>query len=150
MTDRIATVLDRLHDLLAEVALGRPQPAPQPKPVPFDVRLVIGAIAPWVLVGSAVVIGGAGLVGRRTRAGMRAAAERRRLDGASGKALAAINLLGARILAVEESGEEVNPAVAERHATARTLYDQALTAEAMAEVEKVADEGMALEMAVRS
>jgi hypothetical protein len=150
MTDRIATVLGRLHDLLAEVALGRPQPAPQPKPVPFDVRLVIGAIAPWVLVGSAVVIGGAGLVGWRTRARRRAAAERRRLDGASGKALAAINLLGARILAVEESGEEVNPAAAERHATARTLYDQALTAEAMAEVEKVADEGMALEMAVRS
>jgi hypothetical protein len=150
MTDRIATVLDRLHDLLAEVAFGRPQPDPQPKPVPFDVRLVIGSIAPWVLVGSAVVIGGAGLAGRRARAGRRAAAERRRLDGASGKALAAINLLGARILAVEESGEEVNPAAAERHATARTLYDQALTAQAMAEVEKVADEGMALETAVRS
>jgi hypothetical protein len=140
MTDRIATVLDRLHDLRAELALGRPQPEPQPKPRPFDVRPVIGAIAPWVLVGSAVVIGGAGLLHWRTRAARRAAAERLKLNRAGGKALAAINDLGARVLAVEET----SPAAAERHSTARTLYDQALTAEAMAEVEKVAREGLEL------
>jgi hypothetical protein len=56
--------------------------------------------------------------------------------------MAKIGDLGARLLAVEERGDTVNPAAAERHATARSLYDQALTAKAMTEVAAIADEGI--------
>ena len=48
------------------------------------------------------------------------------------------------MLSVEERGGRADPAMAERHATARLLYDQAHTAAAMVEVRRIADEGLAL------
>ncbi|MGB3437943.1 MAG: hypothetical protein WBA97_04240, partial [Actinophytocola sp.] len=54
--------LDRLDLLLTETSWGYPQPPPQPRALPFDVRRTVSALAPWVLVGSAVVLGGAGVL----------------------------------------------------------------------------------------
>ncbi len=144
MDDRIGTVLERLPSLLAEAAYGRPQPAPQPSVQAYDVRRTIGTFAPWVLLGSALVLAAAGLIAYRARTADRAAAERRAMYLASGSALARINELGARLLETAERGRTPNAAAAERHATARTLYDQAHTSEAMAEVAKVATEGAEL------
>lgn len=141
MTDRVGTVLKRLQSLLTETAYGRPQPEPQPVAQEYDVRRTIGTFAPWVLLGAAVVLAAAGLIAYRARTAARAATERRAMHLASGSALARINELGARLLESEERGTPPNPAAAERHATARTLYDQAHTSEAMAEVAKVAKEG---------
>ncbi|MCT2584412.1 hypothetical protein [Actinophytocola gossypii] len=144
MNDRIGTVLERLDTLLEETAFGRPQPAPQP-PVPeFDVRQTVGAIGPWVLVGSAAVLGAGGVLGYRRRAARRERAEELALHRAGAAAMARIGQLGARLLAAGERGEDVDPAAAERHATARSLYDRAHTAAAMAEVIKIADEGVRL------
>ena len=132
--------VQRLDLLLTETAWGYPQPPPQPRAEPFDVQHTVWALAPWVLVGSAVVIVGAVLLRRRRRT---AAAEvALRVETAS--ALAVIGDLGARVLAAEESGEPVAPAVAERHATARRLYGQARTPVAMAEVRRIAEEGRTL------
>jgi hypothetical protein len=144
MNDRIGTVLERLESLLKETAYGRPQPAPQPPTPEYDVRRTIGTFAPWVLLGSALVLAAAGLIAYRARTATRAAAERRAMYLASGSALARINELGARLLETAERGRTPNAAAAERHATARTLYDQAHTSEAMAEVAKVATEGAEL------
>lgn len=58
------------------------------------------------------------------------------------RAMVKIGELAATLLAVEERGDTADPAAAERHATARALYDQALTAKAMAEVTAIADEGL--------
>jgi hypothetical protein len=145
MTDRMATVLTRLHDLLRHKGFGRPQPPPQPKPRPFDVARAVSNIAPWVLLGSAMVLGGAGLLGWRRRQAREAERDRRALHAASARAFAKLGDLGARILAAEQDRGAVDSAAAERHATATALFDQAHTAEAMAEVERIADEGLALE-----
>jgi len=150
MTDRVGTVLERLRFLLRDTAYGRPQPQPQPRPRPFDVRRTISTFAPWVLLGAALVLGGAGLYTWRRRQVDRADAEKRSMRRESAKAMARIGDLGARLLAVEERGESANPEAAERHATARALYDEALTGAAMAEVANVADEGIAMPTVVTS
>lgn len=142
MQDRIGTVLDRLQFLLKDTAYGRPQPQPQPRPQPYDVRRTISGLAPWALVGAALVLGGAGLYTWRRGHRDRADAERRAMRRENATALAKIGELSAQLLAVEERGDTVNPAAAERLATARALYDQALTAKAMAEVAAIADEGV--------
>lgn len=142
MQDRIATVLDRLQYLLKDTAYGRPQPQPQPRAQPYDVRRTISGLAPWALVGAALVLGGAGLYTWRRGHRDRADAERRAMRRENAKALAKIGELSAQLLAVEERGDIVNPAAAERLTTARTLYDQAHTAKAMAEVAAIADEGV--------
>lgn len=136
--------VERLDLLLTEISWGRPQPPPQPPLVPFDVQRTVAALAPWVLVGSAVVLGGAGVLRHRTRAAAAAAEEERALRAATASAMAAIGDLGARLLSTEEGGGRADPAAAERHATARTLYDQAHTSAAMAEVRRIAEEGLAL------
>jgi hypothetical protein len=130
----------RLDLLLAETSWGFPQPPPQPRSVPFDVQRAVSALAPWVLVGSAVVIGGAGVLRHRRRA----ADAELELRTETASAMAVIGDLGARVLSAEESGDPADPAVVERHATARLLYDQAHTSVAMAEVRRVAEEGLAL------
>ena len=144
MTDRMATVLTRLSELLRKTALGRPQPPPQPTPVPFDVERAVSSYAPWVLLGAAVLLGGVGLFGWRRKQGKQAEKDRLALHLASARAFARIGDLGARILSAEEDGGRADSAVAERHATATTLFDQAHTAEAMSEVERIADEGLAM------
>ena len=137
-------LIDRLALLTAETSWGFPQPAPQPRPAPFDVARTISALAPWVLVGSAVALGGAGALRHRTRARAAAAAEVVALRAEGASAMATIAELGAQVLSMEESGEHADPAAAERHATARLLYDQALTSEAMVQVRRVAEEGLRL------
>ncbi|MCT2581879.1 hypothetical protein [Actinophytocola gossypii] len=129
----LARTVERLDLLLTETAWGHPQPPPQPRPQPFDVQRAVSALAPWVLVGSAVVLGGAGMLRHRTRAAAMAAAEERALRAESASAMAAISDAGA-----------VDPAAAERHASARLLYDQAHTSAAMVEVRRIAEEGLAL------
>ena len=136
--------LERYSFLLADTAYGRPQPPPQPRPSPFDVQNTVAALAPWVLVGAAVVLGGAGLTWHRRKASTAAAEERKALRAESAAAMAAIGDLGARLLTLEERGDTIDPAMAERHATARLLYDQALTSAAMVEVRAVAEDGLEL------
>ncbi|MGB3439279.1 MAG: hypothetical protein WBA97_11065, partial [Actinophytocola sp.] len=70
--------------------------------------------------------------------------EERALRAESASAMAAIGDLGARVLSAEEAGDPAEPVVAERHATARLLYDQAYTSVAMVAVRQVAEEGLAL------
>jgi hypothetical protein len=132
--------MKRLDLLLTETAWGYPQPPPQPRTELFDVQRTVSALAPWVLVGSAVVIGGAGVLRHRRRA----AAAELELRAETASAMAVIGDLGARVLSAQESGEPADPAAAERHTTARLLYDQAHTSVAMAEVRRVAEEGLAL------
>jgi hypothetical protein len=103
------------------------------------VRQTIAELAPWVLVGAAIVLGGVGWYGWRRLQVDRADVEKRDMRRESAKAMAKIGELGARLL---ERGDTADPAAAERHQTARTLYDQALTAKAMAEVGTIADEGL--------
>lgn len=146
MQDRVGTILERLQSLLRDNAYGRPQPQPQPKAQPYDVRQTISDLAPWVLLGAALVIGGVGLYTWRRNQLDRAGAERRAMRRESALAMAKIGELGARLLGAEERGEPQNPAAAERHATARHLYDEALTAKAMAEVTAIAEEGLAVEV----
>jgi hypothetical protein len=57
-----------------------------------------------------------------------------------------IEKLGACLLEVERADSRA----AERYGTARTLFEQARTAEAMAEVRRVADEGLELSVEGRS
>lgn len=143
MQDRVGTILERLRFLLRNNAYGRPQAQPQPKPQPYDVRQTINDLTPWVLVGAALVLGGVGLYSWRRAQADRADAERRAMRRERARAMAKIGELGAELLAAEERGETASPAAAERHATARALYDEALTAKAMAEVTAVAEEGLA-------
>lgn len=135
----LSQLIERFALLTAETSWGFPQPAPQPRPVPFDVARTISDLAPWVLVGSAVVLGGAGALRHRNRLRAEAAAEEVALRAESASTMAAISDLGARVLT---AGERVDPAAAERHATARLLYDQALTSEAMVQVRRAAEEGL--------
>lgn len=144
MANRIGSIGTRVATLRQRKPFGRPQPSPQPKPVPFDARRAISDAAPWALLGSALVLTGSGLVHRRLRTARQDAVEKAALRRERARAFAHIGDLGAKILAVEEGGGTVDPAVAERHATASTLYDQAVTAAAMQEVTKVADEGLHL------
>jgi len=138
----VRQLIDRLAMLMAETSWGLPQPPPQPRPVPFDVARTIAALAPWTLVGSAVVLGGAGALRYRSRVRAAAAAEVVALRAEGASAMAAIAELGARVLSLEEGGAHAG--AAERHATARLLYDQALTSEAMVQVRRVAEEGLEL------
>jgi LPXTG-motif cell wall-anchored protein len=141
----MAVVLTRLHELVRHKGFGRPQPPPQPEPQPFDVVGTVSGFAPWLLLGSAVLLGGAGLLSWRRRQAQEAERTWFAEHRAGARAFAKIGDLGARILAAEQDGGTADPAAAERHATALTLFDQAKTAEAMAEVERIADEGLALE-----
>ncbi|RZS36873.1 hypothetical protein EV193_106107 [Herbihabitans rhizosphaerae] len=141
MSDRIGTVLERLHTLRNKKPFGRPQPPAQPRPEPYDVRRTISAAAPWALLGSAGVLGGTGVFLWRLR-GRRDKVDSTELRIASAQAAAKISALGALVLAAEERGDPVDSAVAERHDTARSLFDQAHTPVAMAQVAKIADEGI--------
>lgn len=103
-----------------------------PPPEPFDLMaagwltaLVAGAVTlvVWLLV-------------NHLRNPARQAATRAELRRARAETYLRIEELGAR--AADDAG------AAERHATARTLFDQATTAAAMAEVRAIADEGLAL------
>ncbi|WP_133848598.1 hypothetical protein [Labedaea rhizosphaerae] len=142
MADRMSTVAGRYFELTQRKPFGRPQPASQPKPVPYDVRRTISNAAPWALLGAAIVLTGSGLVFRRLRTARADAEEKTAMRRERARTFARIGDLDAKLLAVEDAGGRVDPAVAERQSTAHTLYGQALTAAAMREVGKVADEGL--------
>lgn len=143
-THLLRKTLERLDLLLVDTAWGHPQPPPQPRAPAFDVQRTVSALAPWVLTGAALVLGGAGVLRHRTRTRAAAAGEERAVRVETASAMATIGDLGARVLSAEEAGEPVHPAAGERHATALLLYDQAHTSAAMAEVRLVAEEGLAL------
>ena len=96
MRDRISTVLERLEHLLDYTGYGRPQPQPQPRVQPFDVRLTISDLAPWVLVGAALVLGGAGLYTWRRGQALRTDRERRAMRREQARAMTKIGELAAR------------------------------------------------------
>ncbi|SFB50560.1 hypothetical protein SAMN05216266_114203 [Amycolatopsis marina] len=129
MRDRIGTVLLRAEELLENRAFSRPQPKP--------LRQVIMDIAPWVLLGSTLLIGGASLLRWGVRRVELARTERADVRDASAETYADIARLGDLLLR-----SEGDAAAAERHSTAVTLFEQARTAEAMAEVRKVVHEGL--------
>jgi hypothetical protein len=63
------------------------------------------------------------------------------------QALLQIDALGDRLMELERNGQDINPRMAERHAAARALFDQAHTPEAMVTVREIAEEGLAVENA---
>lgn len=104
-----------------------------PRPEPFDpVETALHA----ALVTVVIVVGG-WLLLRYLRLTLR------RLDARTGWRQARAETY----LRLEELGaavaESPDPATAERYATARTLFDQAHTLEAMAAVRRIAEEGLA-------
>lgn len=130
MNDRIGTVLLRADKLLTEHPFSRPPPR--------TLRQLIGDLAPWLVGGSALALGGITVARALLRRAKRTRAERAALREASAEAFAEITELGERLL---EGDGTRDAAAAERHATARALFDQAHTAEAMARVQAVAVEG---------
>ncbi|MFI7678264.1 hypothetical protein [Actinophytocola sp. NPDC049390] len=110
-----------------------------PRPEPFDLA---GAAALTAVVAAVVTFVGWSLVHYLRRHGRRRAA-RGAWRESRARTFLLIEELGARLVELERDGP-VDPGIAERHATARTLFDQAATAEAMAEVRAVAEEGFAL------
>lgn len=133
MADRIGTVLNRTNELV------RKHPFARPLPTPFDLQHRISALAPWMLLGSAALLAAGSLVTwqrRRLHAGH---AERIALRRESALAAAAIATLDAHVLRADPVPEDA----AERQATARMLFDEATTADAMREVRAVAEQGEA-------
>jgi hypothetical protein len=131
MANRIGTIVGRTYELVRKHPFSRPQPTP------FDVRHRISALAPWVLLGCAVLLGGGSLLAWQRRRAEVAARERTAFRRESALAAAAIAALGARLL----DDEHAPAAAAERQATATTLFDQATTADAMREVRGIAEQG---------
>jgi hypothetical protein len=135
MTDRIGTILARTSDLVRKHPFSRPQPTP------FDLRHRISALAPWVLLGSAVVLAGGSLLAwQRNRAELRRI-QRVELRRESALATAAIAALGARLLDADGLPTETVAAAAERRSTATAMFDQARTAAAMRQVRHIAEQG---------
>jgi hypothetical protein len=124
----------------------RAKPFDRPQPPPYDLRHQVSALAPWVLLGAAVLLGGGSLLAWRRRRAAAQRAERVAWRRESGLATAALAELGARLLDAADRPAEDAAAVAaaaERQATAQSLFDQARTAEAMRAVRAVAEEGEA-------
>lgn len=133
LDDRIGTVLSRADELLTQHPFGRPQPK--------TVEQLITELAPWLLGGSALVLGGVPLArefGRRMRS---ARTEREAFRYAKARAFAAIAELGEELLAHRDDPAPYVAAAAERHAAASALFEQATTSAAMKEVHDIADKG---------
>ncbi|ALG13725.1 hypothetical protein [Kibdelosporangium phytohabitans] len=128
---RVATIITRLDELSRSKPFGRPQPET------YDPARTIARYTPLAWGGSAVVLGGGALAGFALRRKRRQQAADAALLKAKAKAYARISELGAALT------EQAPTAAAERYTTARDLFEQAHTAEAMAEVERIADEGLA-------
>lgn len=133
MNDRIGTVLFRADELLDEYAFSRPQPR--------TLRQLILDLAPWMVGGSALLLGGVSLGYRLIRQVDNLRAERHALRRATAEAFTEIAELSRRLLTDDNRD---NADAAERHATASNLFEQAHTAEAMTEVREIARQGMRL------
>ncbi|GAB3497914.1 hypothetical protein [Amycolatopsis cihanbeyliensis] len=134
MSDRIGSVLTRFDRLSTERAFSRPQPAP------FDLRQRVSALAPWVLLGSALLLGVPSLLAWHRRRAEWVRAERVNLRVASAEAVTEITELSTLVTQAQRGGEEAG-AAAERHGTAADMFERARTADAMHEVRKIAAEG---------
>ena len=131
MNDRAYTILQRTYELV------RNHPFSKPQPPPYDLREQISADAPWVLLGSAAIIGGGALVLWLRR---RAEADRKQkvaLRRESALATAAIAALSGKVLH-DDTG---STAAAERLATANSMFEQARTPDAMRKVREIAKQG---------
>lgn len=137
VSDRIGTVAQRVQDLLQRKPFARPEPPA------FDVRHRIAGLAPWVLLGSALVLAGGALLAWYRRRRATEAAERKALQRETALATASMAGLDARMLATSRTSDRV-AAAAERQSTANDLFTRADTADAMREVRRIADEGLTL------
>lgn len=136
VNETIGEIVDRLGALVQAKDFGPPQPSWEPS---FMDRF-IAVMVPVSLIGTAAVISGSVLLVWRRRRVRQTSSDQLRLRNASAMAMARIGRLGAELLSADERESRLAEA-SERYDTARTLYDQALTADAMNEVEKTADEG---------
>jgi hypothetical protein len=133
--DSMNTLVDVVAERLGQLAVATRFGEPQQSWEPSFVRRWAAEITVGFAVVSAVTFLVIVLVGRRRRRVRQAGEDQLALRSASGSALASIGRLEAEVLAGGHAD-------AERLATARALYDQALTAAAMIEVKKIADEGL--------
>jgi hypothetical protein len=132
VTEQVARVLDQMDQPSEPVA--RPVfGSPPPETDVVGISRVVAAIA-------IVVVAAGWLVALRVRRAAREQADEDEWRLTRTTARAKIEDLGARLLAVESP----DPRAAERHATARHLFDQAVTSAAMTEVHDIADEGLTL------
>ncbi len=134
LDDRVGTVLKRADELLTQHPFSRPQPQ--------TLNQLIAELAPWLLGGSALVIGCVPLAkefGRRIRG---AREEQQAFLLAKARAFATVAELGEELLARGNDPAPYVASAAERHATATALYDRATTSAAMKEVHAVADKGL--------
>nr|WP_042196636.1 hypothetical protein [Kibdelosporangium sp. MJ126-NF4]CTQ93031.1 hypothetical protein [Kibdelosporangium sp. MJ126-NF4] len=129
---RVGTIVTRLSELSRRKPFGRPQPET------YDPAATIARYTPLAWGGSAVILGGGALAGFALRHRRRRQREEAALLQAKAKAYARISELGTALV------DDRKPAAAERYTTARDLFEQAHTAEAMTEVERIAEEGLAL------
>ena len=129
---RVASIVLRVDELSHHKPFGRPQPQT------YDPQTTITRYTPWAWGGSAVVLGGGALAGFGVRRRRRQRAEQAAPHKAKAEAYAKISELGTALL------DKQTPAAAERYSTARDMFEQAHTAAAMAEVERIAVEGLGL------
>jgi hypothetical protein len=131
MTNRIGSILVRTYDLVRKHPFARPQPTP------YDLRHRISVLAPWVLLGAAVSLGGGALLLWQRRRAETQRAQHIALRRESALATAAIAALSGHLL----HDKKASSAVAERQATATTLFEQARTPAAMRRVREIAEQG---------
>ncbi|HEX6359318.1 hypothetical protein [Actinophytocola sp.] len=127
-TDVVTAVLDRMTEPPARPVYDLPRPE--------KVDLAGSAIVVTLVAAAATVV--AMLLVLYLRWALRRRETREGLREARARAYLSIEELGTRLA---EDQADV-PAAAERYATARALFDQALTPEAMAAVREVAEEGL--------
>lgn len=132
LENRVGTIMLRLDQLSHQKPFGRPQPQT------YDPQTTITKYTPWAWGGSAVVLGGGAFAGLAVRRRREQRIEEAALNKAKAKAYAKISKLGTKLL------DRQTPEAAERYQTARDMLEQARTAAAMAEVERIADEGLDL------
>ncbi len=123
-TDLVTTVLDRMHEPPPRPVYAPPQWDRIQTFVYFGLALVIAAVGGWLLIRS------------------RRAAAKGPMRMARAEAYLRIVELEARLADVPD------PDLAQRHATARTRFDQARTPEEMTSARKIAEEGLAASQAV--
>ncbi|TCO65534.1 hypothetical protein [Actinocrispum wychmicini] len=129
---RVGSIMLRFHDLSRRKPFGRPQPQT------YDPQTTITKYTPWAWGASALVLGGGALAGFGLRRRRQHQVERAAMHKAKAEAYAKISELGTALL------DHQTPEAAERYSTARDMFEQAETAVAMAEVERIADEGLEL------
>jgi hypothetical protein len=125
---------------------SQPATAQPPRPVfdyPRPERFDPVETAIYAALATVVVTVGGWLLLQYLRRTLRRLDAQEELRQVRAEAYLRIEELGAALAESAESAESADPAAAERHATARTLFDQARTTEAMAAVREIAEEGLA-------